>query len=441
MAEKRARKDVKKLSARVDAFIRNVDKKAAKHSKHKPAKHSAHHTVHPSVHHEHRPHAVHHKVHPHHESHEHHTPAHHNTHHPHLKAPHHEHHEHHVHPHAEHHPHHMTHHTHTHPRIPAELPVSSREEHTSADEKAIHEAVVTSERELPPMPIPPKKEMHHPLPVKSHIKIKKSIPVSHPQPQIRNEHEIAERFASQVHKKFATLIKATVLFGSQAKRTAVASSDIDIVIIVDDASVNWDLELVAWYREELGKLVAANKYAHELHVNTIKLTTWWQDLIAGDPVVLNILRYGEALIDIAGFFKPLKALLYQGKIHSTPESVYNALQRAPMHLSRSRASELGAIEGVYWTMVDSAQAALITAGQLPPSPEHMTAMLKETFVDKGLMKGDFVYWFRDCYALHKAIIHGHVTTLKGADIDVWQQRAEQFMKKMTEIIDHLLSTK
>ncbi len=273
------------------------------------------------------------------------------------------------------------------------------------------------------------------------MKIKKEFPPSHSRLEVRDEREIAVKFASQVHKKFTSLIKATVLFGSQAKRTATPSSDIDLVIIIDDASVNWDLELIAWYREELGKLVANNKYAHELHVNTIKLTTWWQDLINGDPVVLNIVRYGEPLIDVAGFFKPIKALLQQGKIHSTPESVYNALQRAPMHLSRSRACELGAIEGVYWTMVDSAQAALITAGQLPPSPEHMTMMLKETFVDKGLMKGEFVYWFRDCFALHKAIIHGHVTTLKGADIDVWQERAESFMKKMTEIIDHLLSTK
>lgn len=260
-------------------------------------------------------------------------------------------------------------------------------------------------------------------------------------PELRNERDIAVRFASQVHKRFTSLIKATILFGSQAKKTASASSDIDIVVLLDDASVNWDLELIAWYREEMGKLIGANKYGSDLHVNTIRLTTWWQDLIIGDPVVLNILRYGEALIDVAGFFKPLKALLQQGKIQSTPEAVYNALQRAPMHLTRSRMAELGAIEGVYWTMVDAAQAALITAGQIPPSPEHMTPLLKEWFVDKGLMKMEFVYWYRDCFTLHKSITHGHVTDIKGADIDVWQQRAEQFMKKMTEIIDHLLSKK
>ncbi len=276
----------------------------------------------------------------------------------------------------------------------------------------------------------------HPSPKVS----KKKLPHL-PRLEVRDERDIAIKFASQVHKRFTSLVKATILFGSQAKKTAVASSDIDIVIIVDDASIEWDMELVAWYREELGKLVGLSKYGSDLHVNTIKLTTWWQDLMNGDPVVLNILRYGESLIDVAGFFKPLKALLQQGKIHSTPESVYNALQRAPMHLTRSHAAELGAIEGVYWAMVDSAQAALITAGQLPPSPEHMTALLKENFVDKNFMKMEMVYWYRDCFALHKGIVHGHIKDIKGSDIDMWQNRAEAFMRKMTEIIDHLLSAK
>ena len=178
------------------------------------------------------------------------------------------------------------------------------------------------------------------------------------------------------------------------------SSDIDIIIVIDDASVNWDLELVAWYREELGSFVAHDhQFARELHINTVKLTTWWHDLLYGDPVILNILRYGEALLDVGGFFKPLKVLLLQGKIHATPEAVYTALQRAPAHLARSMAAEIGAMEGVYWTMVDSAQAALMTAGQLPPSPEHVAALLKETFVDKGVLKMELVSWYRDIFAL------------------------------------------
>lgn len=274
-------------------------------------------------------------------------------------------------------------------------------------------------------------------PVIPQVQEKKITPISI---SPESQREVAMEFAALIHKKFDSLIKATVLFGSQAKNTATSSSDIDIVVIVDDASVSWDDELIAWYRQELGKLLSSVAREKELHVNTIKLTTWWQDLLYGDPVVLNIIRYGEPLIDIAGFFKPIKSLLIQGKIHSTPEAVYAALQRAPSHLARSHASEMGAIEGVYWTMVDSAQAALITAGQLPPSPEHIPGLLKEAFVDKNYLKMEIVNWYRELYNLHKGIVHGTIVSIKGAQIDVWQQRAQIFLRKMTELIDMLIES-
>ena len=134
--------------------------------------------------------------------------------------------------------------------------------------------------------------------VEKKVNTNENSPESSTQLEPKTEKDIAMDFALKVHKKFDRLIKASVLFGSQVKGSATATSDIDIIIVVDDASINWDLELIAWYREELGKIIQASRYAQELHINTIKLTTWWQDLSYGEPVVINILRYGEVLIDI-----------------------------------------------------------------------------------------------------------------------------------------------
>jgi len=260
---------------------------------------------------------------------------------------------------------------------------------------------------------------------------------------LRDEKEIAMDFAEKVQKKFDRLVKASVLFGSnaEARKDSTSDSDIDIILIVDDAAVQWDVELVAWYREELGKLIAAQSYGKDLHINTVRLTTWWNDLLHGDPVVINILRYGETLIDYGGFFNPIKALLLQGKIKSTPEAVYSALQRVPRHIARSKMAEVGAIEGVYWAMIDASQAALMTAGKMPPSPIHIPQMLKETFVDAGMLKMSYVKSLKEIYALHKAIEHGGVSDIKGEDIDEWQELAEDFLKKMTNIIDSLLESK
>ncbi|MDO8622800.1 MAG: nucleotidyltransferase domain-containing protein, partial [archaeon] len=179
--------------------------------------------------------------------------------------------------------------------------------------------------------------------------------------QLKNEEDIAMDFAIKVYQKFNKIVKSVVLFGSTIKKDATAGSDIDIIIIIDDVSINWDQELIAWYREELSNILKTNPYKKEIHINTIKLSTWWGDLMKGDPVVINVIRYGKSMIDLAGFFEPLKFLLLKGEIKSTPEAIYNCLQRAPMHISRSKAAELSSIEGLYWAMVDSSQAALIAA--------------------------------------------------------------------------------
>ncbi|VVB82336.1 Uncharacterised protein [uncultured archaeon] len=212
-------------------------------------------------------------------------------------------------------------------------------------------------------------------------------------------------------------------------------------MIIDDVSIVWDQELIGWYREELDKLIRKNPYQKDLHINTIKLSTWWEDLMRGDPVVLNVLRYGEAMIDFGGFFEPLKFLLLTGKIKSTPEAIYNCLQRAPEHFLRSRAAELGSVEGLYWAMVDSSQAALIAAGIAPASPEHIPADLKELFVDKGKLKIKYTIWYRDLLMLHKKIVHGDITDLKGIEIDMWQERTQDFMRTMADLVNQLVDKK
>ena len=264
-------------------------------------------------------------------------------------------------------------------------------------------------------------------------------PKNIPTLQLKSEQEIATDFATKTYQKFDKVIKSIILFGSTVKQTAVTGSDIDIIIVIDAVSISWDQELIAWYREELDKIMRRNPYKQNLHINTVKLSTWWEDILRGDPVVLNVLRYGEAIIDMAGFFEPLKHLLITGKIKPTPEAIYTSLQRAPTHLLRSKVSELNAIEGLYWCMVDASHAALIAANEFPPSPEHIPGSLKLAFVDKGLLKMKYVGWYRDLLVLHKKIVHGEVKDLKGIEIDEWQARTEEFLNTMAKLVNDIVN--
>jgi len=253
-----------------------------------------------------------------------------------------------------------------------------------------------------------------------------------------SETDIASDFAEKTYQKFDKLIKSIILFGSTIKKSNTSGSDIDIIIIVDDASVKFDAELTAWYREELGKIIRANPYKQELHINTVKLTTWWNDLLRGDPTVINIIRYGEELIDFGGFFRPLRILLQDGKINSTPEAIYTCLQRAPIHLANSKRSEMSSIEGLYWAMVDSAHALLMTVKITPPSPEHIPQLLKETFVDKKLLDSKYVVWYNEVFNLYKGIMHGAIRDINGHNLEELQKKTESFIGAMAETINKII---
>jgi len=253
--------------------------------------------------------------------------------------------------------------------------------------------------------------------------------------KLDENYDIAYDFATKTYKKFRDVIKAIVLFGSVTKGEAKHKSDIDLVIIIDDCTVNWDDELISWYREELAKLLASQKYKKDVHINTVTLTAFWKELQEGDPVAINVLRSGQPLIDHGGFFSPLKILLRRGKIRPTPEAIFISLQRAPMHLNRSKFAILNAVEGLYWAMVDSAHSALMAAGHTPPSPEHIYDMLEKVFGSN--LNKKFRSYFKEMYSVAHSITHGNVKSLHGKQIDDLRDKAEDFVEEMSKHVKRL----
>jgi len=256
--------------------------------------------------------------------------------------------------------------------------------------------------------------------------------------KIVNERDIALDFAGKIYNKFSELVKSIILFGSSAKKVSTPESDIDVIVIIDDVSVRWDQELIAWYREELGNLIKTNPYRKSLHINSVKLSTWWNDLFRGDPVIINVLRYGEALIDHGGFFAPLQLLLKEGRIRSTPESIYTLLQRAPNHMARTKASMLAAIDGLYWACVDSAHAALIAANVIPPSPEHIPGNLYDNFVRTKMLNAKYIDDYKKIHEIAKDIVHGKRIQISGEEIDFWIKRANEFVRVMAELVNRMV---
>ena len=188
-------------------------------------------------------------------------------------------------------------------------------------------------------------------------------------------------------------------------------------------------------------MIQSNPYRKSLHINSVKLSTWWEDMMRGDPVVINILRYGDALIDHGGFFNPLRILLKEGKIRSTPESIYTLLQRAPGHLSRARNSMLEVVDGLYWTLVDSAHAALIAGGIMPSSPEEISEVLTKHFVKRKLLHKKYVAYYKKIHSVAKEIVHGSLREVNGKDLNEWFTWTDDFLREMARLVDKLVEKK
>ena len=50
----------------------------------------------------------------------------------------------------------------------------------------------------------------------------------------------------------------------------------------------------------------------------------------------------------------------------------------------------------------------------------------------------YVVWYRDLLMLHKKIVHGEVKNLRGVEIDEWQDRAEEFLGVMAQLVKDIV---
>lgn len=245
-----------------------------------------------------------------------------------------------------------------------------------------------------------------------------------------NNLDIAYAFSKEIHKELNDLLKAIVLFGSAARQKE-GTHDIDILLIVDDVSMRLTPELTQAYRIVVEK--TSQKVSPKLHITSMKFTTFWEYMKAGDPIAINILRDGYALLD-TGFFDPLQALLAQGRIKPSLETMWAYYNRAPRTLDYSKKKIMEATLDLYWAVIDSAHAALMAVHEVPPSPEHVADLLEQKLVKNKKINKKHPWTMRKFYALSKKITTGTISEIKGAEYDKLYVEAKEFVSDMEKFI-------
>jgi len=247
----------------------------------------------------------------------------------------------------------------------------------------------------------------------------------------KEDFDIAYEFSKKLYEEMKDFVKATVLFGSSARKTT-SQGDIDVLVIIDDLTVRLTPELTGAYTLITEKIVAET--SNLLHITTLKLTAFWEYARAGDPVIVNMLREGIALLD-TGFFEPIQFLLKQGRIRPTHESVWLYFAKAPSTLYNSKWHILQATVDLYWAVIDAAHSALMKLGEIPPSPEHVADMMQIHMVNKGLIDKKYAETMKKFYKLSKNINHREIKEISGREYDAYYKEAQDFVYKIREFIE------
>ncbi|MFH1850557.1 MAG: nucleotidyltransferase domain-containing protein [archaeon] len=242
---------------------------------------------------------------------------------------------------------------------------------------------------------------------------------------------IAYDFAKKLHRELKDILKAIVLFGASARNNPHSGGDIDVLVVIDDVTIVLTPEVTEAYRIITEKLVVST--SKKLHITTMRLTSFWEYVKVGDPVAINMLRDGVPLLD-SGFFEPMQLLLYQGRIRPTVESIWTYFSKAPQSLSNAKWHILQGVIDLYWSVIDSAHAALMKLGEQPPSPQHVADLIEERMVKTKIIHKKYATTMRNFFKISKMILHREVKEISGEEFDRYYVEAHDFVKVMQTFI-------
>lgn len=242
--------------------------------------------------------------------------------------------------------------------------------------------------------------------------------------------DIAYKFSTNIYKELGTYVKAVVLFGSTARKTKT-KGDIDILIILDDVTVQLSPEFMEAYKIISQRVIA--EISKKLHITTLKYSTFFELSKSGDPIAINILRDGVPLLD-SGFFEPFQLLLKQGRIRPTNEAIMIYQTKSERTVENAKRHVLSAVMDLYWAVIDTAHAALMSLGESPPSPFHVADMIEEKFVKKGHLEKKYGQIVRNFYKLSKQIDYREIKEMSGHEYDKHLKDAYVFIEKMNKFI-------
>lgn len=247
---------------------------------------------------------------------------------------------------------------------------------------------------------------------------------------IKVVYDFAGKLASKEY--LGGFVQGIVLFGSVLREDSSKDSDIDLLVVLDDVSNQITSEMASAYSLSVGQLLAKLNAHDKIHLTTLGMIRFWDGVRNGDPVIMNILRSGKAIVD-TGFFGPLKAMLSKGMIKPSREAVVSHLRMADSLLKNQGMYYKRSVSDFYWAVIDAAHAAIMHAGLETTHPKEVSKVFKKASKKLGL-SATLAPVIDKFYKLMKELSNGK-TSYTGRQVDELGKQAAKFVSSVKKKIE------
>lgn len=236
------------------------------------------------------------------------------------------------------------------------------------------------------------------------------------------------KFTAAARSEYGNVIKSVLIFGSAAKGKMVKGSDADVWVVLDDTATKTTSDL---------NKINTHLYliAHELkdlHIQTTKLTEFWQWMKLGSPELINFLRYSLPIYD-TGFVKPVKHMLAMGLIPPSDETVKLKSQASNARLKKITMDLKSMVFELRYAALDICQAAAMHFHKEQPDAKNMPKLLKKLVKENGLEQS-YVKKFEKLNKLWKDIDHGNVKDIDAKYVDKAMVLANDIFERMNKML-------
>ncbi len=254
---------------------------------------------------------------------------------------------------------------------------------------------------------------------------------------------VAQIHKSLVLRKFEKYVTTYVIGGSVVRGDTVKTSDVDVIVIIDDTDVKrmGRIELLEKLRgiiySYIGEAIAMGGAKVDLNVQIYLLTDFWESVKDAHPVMFTFIRDGVPMYD-RGAFLPWKSLLKSGRIKPSPEAIEMFMSAGDkMKEAIGRKIFDIVMHDLYWGTLTPTQGLLMLYGESPQGPKDTVKRLREVFIVKEkLLEKKYADILEEiAIKYYKGFEHGKVKPgdIDGKMLDKLSKDAIEYVERLKEL--------